>query len=204
MARCAVAGWPSNALRAATRGTRAASTQCPNRRNPTTTMDNPRFFLYAAFALVLFLIWQAWEKDYSARPVAQPVTAGDTQLPQRVDDLPDLPATPVEARVERAGPTGAQIVRSDQRVRVETDVLRHRDRHRGRRSCALLLLDYPLEKDDPNTPFPLLSDDAADVLHRAGRFAQTTTTRANASCRPGAPSAATYELRDGMDELRYR
>ncbi len=121
-------------------------------------MDNPRFFLYAAFALVLFLMWQEWQKDYSARPVTQPVTAGDTQLPQRADDLPDLPATPVEARSSDPGPA-AQIVRSEQRIRVETDVLAIEIDSAGGDLRSLRLLDYPLKKDDPNTPFPLLSDE---------------------------------------------
>ena len=68
---------------------KAASILYPEPWIPAITMDNPRFFLYAALAFVVFLMWQAWQKDYSAQPEPASVAASaETSPGNQAEDLP--------------------------------------------------------------------------------------------------------------------
>src|SRR5690606_40087022 len=58
-------------------------------------MDNQRVFVWAALALVLWLNYVAWQRDYAPPPTAPAATA---EVPQREDStLPELPSSPGEA-----------------------------------------------------------------------------------------------------------
>ncbi|MCA1798430.1 MAG: membrane protein insertase YidC [Xanthomonadaceae bacterium] len=126
-------------------------------------MDNTRFFLYAALALVMFMVWQAWRTDQAPRP--DPIAASQ-QVPERVGeptprrDLPELPTT-TEA-IPTAGPLPdaptQSVVASDRRIRVVTDVYEIELDTAGGDIRSLLLLEYPLHKLEPDRSFPLLSD----------------------------------------------
>lgn len=132
-------------------------------------MDNPRFFLYTALALVLFLNWQAWRADHGPQPEPRPAPAevapGAEQArerPARPDDLPALPSPTTPARTTEVGPTPEprrhEVLASERRIRVLTDVIDAEIDTAGGDIRKLDLLEYPLHKKDPDTPFPLLSD----------------------------------------------
>ena len=94
-------------------------------------MDNQRLILFLALSFILFLGWQAWQKDYAPAPVAlngsnAAMTASASKGLETPNDVPmvqtqqdkatkaDTPAAPV---------TGMEATGSSQRIHVVTDNL---------------------------------------------------------------------------------
>jgi YidC/Oxa1 family membrane protein insertase len=125
-------------------------------------MENRRFILIALLGVVLFFMYQAWQKDYAtpALPAATPETvlsAPDADIPSATTaDVPTAGAPAAAAATATPAATGA-------RVRVETDVLRAEITLDGGELRRLELLDFPVSKDQQDTPLALLDD-------RAGRL----------------------------------
>ena len=127
-------------------------------------MSSTRSFLFAALALIGFLLWQAWEQDYAPKPVtdaastAVPAAPNATPTPGNSVDTPDIPkvtssavpAAIATAPVE-AEPEGAQ-------VSVETDLLRIVIDTRGGTLAQADLLAYPQDPSDKTKPVRLLDD----------------------------------------------
>lgn len=128
-------------------------------------MDNQRFFLIAALALVGFLIYQAWMEDYGPRPTAPPAVSEGTPA-----DAPgDVPA--VVAPEGGAVPAAAEAPPQDTvgretapRIRVRTDVLDVAISLRGGTLQSARLLAYPQSKDAGAPPVELLSDEPARLF----------------------------------------
>jgi YidC/Oxa1 family membrane protein insertase len=168
-------------------------------------MDNLRLILVVALAAVLFLMYQAWQKDYgsSTRPptIAQPATGpAGQQAPS------DLPAPPMEqpstssAELPVSAPGDVRALPSSQRISVRTDLLSVEIDTTGGDLRRADLLAYPVSLEDPNTPFELLSDTATRLfIAQSGLIAKPegpthhtvfTTQQAN------------YSLPDGADTLQ--
>ena len=178
---------------------KADSTPCPNLRNPVDTMDNPRFFLYAALALVLFMMWQAWQKDYAALDRPEPTQTVEQDQVARAQDLPALPETPAEVSASAPRPAAEAVSRAT-RVRVETDVMSIELDTRGGDIRVLDLLDYPLEKGKPQ-PYPLLSDTLPAFFIAQGGLLSNDDNAPTHHAEWRAERAS-YRLADGADELR--
>ncbi len=81
-------------------------------------MDNQRVFIWAALALVLYLNFMAWQKDYAPPPL--PTSACDYNdavcdrycLPPANDTLPELPSGDATAPPASASGTPAAAVNS--------------------------------------------------------------------------------------------
>src|SRR5215475_3837417 len=93
-------------------------------------MDNQRVFIWAALAMLLWLNYQTWQRDYA--PKAAPVTTTQTQsatpTTQPTDTLPELPSdTSTATPPTKATPAPEQAVENPDTsagvVRVVTDVL---------------------------------------------------------------------------------
>lgn len=162
-------------------------------------MDKLRTLLYVSLALVLFLIWQAWERDYGQ--LAQ--TGGtDTTVSQPAQDsLPsDLPATPVRPASSAAPePVSASMpAAAGKRIQVLTDVYHIEIDTQGGDLRKVDLLKYPVAVDQPDQPFRLMTD-AAD-----GQFiAQSGLLGDNLPNHTALyqPTADSYTLREGEDQL---
>jgi len=127
-------------------------------------MSSTRSFLFAALALIGFLLWQAWEQDYAPKPLsdaastAVPAAPNATSTPVNSADTPDIPkvtgsavpAATATAPIE-AEPAGAQ-------VSVETDLLRIVIDTRGGTLAQADLLAYPQDPSDKTKPVRLLDD----------------------------------------------
>ena len=131
-------------------------------------MNQTRTFLLFAWLLVGFLIWQAWQVDYNAPPLAavaddsaQSSTLGGSELPgdlssgiAQTEQDPTLPTAPPSAVVEddpaslAAAPPPAS---SGAPVIVTTDVLRLTIDPRGATLVRAELLNYP-ESTKPGAP----------------------------------------------------
>lgn len=128
-------------------------------------MDNQRFFLWAALAFVLYLIYQQWQADYAPRP--EPTTVASVE--QRADGdgeplddptLPDAVATddgtvpdvPAVEETETREPTGQRVTLVSDVLRLEIDTL-------GGAVVVADLLEYPVTKDQPDKPVRLFNDE---------------------------------------------
>src|SRR3954462_11129586 len=96
-------------------------------------MDNQRIFIWAALALVLWLNFTTWQRDYApqAAPVVLSQTQSATPNTPPADTLPELPSDTSNATAPQAkstpAPTPEQAVETAENsggvVRGVTDVL---------------------------------------------------------------------------------
>lgn len=147
-------------MRAATRGTPVASTRFHLLviiRHLRINMDNQRLFLFFALAMVLMLIWQAWEQQHAPPPTtasAPPATS------------PDVPATPTtpSARETPPAPQAEEVLARGTRISVQTDVIKVEIDTQGGDLRELSLPLYPVAVDKPQEPFPLLHDEGPELF----------------------------------------
>ncbi len=144
-------------------------------------MNQTRTFLLFAWALVGFLIWQAWQVDYHSPTSSQPATSQpaiesvDAELPAFSDDA-SLPAA--EAAAPIAGdPSGVGTELTDsieaavrlEPVVVTTDVLRLTIDPRGASIIRAELLNYPQTTQRGAPSVELFSQEAGhDFSAQAG------------------------------------
>src|SRR4051794_40600016 len=92
-------------------------------------MDNQRVFTWAALALVLWLNYLAWQRDYAPAPQLQTQTAtpASPAAPNNSSQsLPELPSATNNQAKSTPAPTmtpGAQQPSDAQVIHVRTDVL---------------------------------------------------------------------------------
>lgn len=110
-------------------------------------MDNIRFILIVVFAMLVFMLWQAWQVDYGPKP---PVAVTDPNVATTKEDLPSAAdaAAPTETAKQEsaAGPSAA--LPSAKIITVTTDVLAVEIDTLGGTLRNLDLLNYPVEKEN--------------------------------------------------------
>ncbi len=175
-------------------------------------MDNIRVFLWAGFALLLWMNFQAWQKYFPPAPPPVPVQAGTPRdtLPS-LPDAPDL-ATGLPVLPEMSDATDspdiavAGVARTVTRrmIRVRTDVFELEIDSRGGDLHSARLLSYPLRKDEPDIPVTLLSAESDDLfIFRTGLRALDEAPEANHLTKFTAERDE-YVLAPGADELIVR
>jgi YidC/Oxa1 family membrane protein insertase len=124
-------------------------------------MENQRIFLWIAFALVAWLTWQAWVKDYQRPPPETPATTSSPEKPPAVaEELPELPSGTTAQPV----PEGTSTAGQAQLLHVKTDVYDITLSTEGGDLQTVVLSDYPVHKSQPNILVQLLDDDPADYF----------------------------------------
>src|SRR5690606_232578 len=109
----------------------------------------------------------AWQRDYGPRPAETPVTtsaepggvpvAAPTQLAGEVPALPSLdPQAASTPALEMAGTVHPALPM----IKVRTDVLSLDIDPKGAQIIGARLLQYPIEKNEPDHPFVLLSNES--------------------------------------------
>ena len=172
-------------------------------------MDNLRLFLWVGFGLMLWLTFQAWQRDYAPAPVgpelAQEAAGPTDEVPEA--DLPDLPQMP---QMPASSPTQADDAPTAElpgqsgagKLRVRTDVLDVEIGLDGGDLRRAALPAYPLKKDDPDNPVVLLNDEPATrYLFRSGLRAADGAPEPNHTVIYRA-SAETFALAGDEDELQ--
>ncbi len=96
-------------------------------------MENRRLILIALIGVIVYLLYQNWQKDYQ-RPLALPNTA------------------------QTVTGESAAVTTSADRIRVSTDKFLAEISLQGGDLRRVELLDYPLHKDQPEIKLPLLDD----------------------------------------------
>jgi YidC/Oxa1 family membrane protein insertase len=162
-------------------------------------MDNIRLVLFVALALVVLMIWQAWEADYGKRP-STPAGAPPAAATQAGRSSAEVPAAPKAGELT-AAPAPAQAS-SEQRIHVVTDVM---DMDLGSRGGDLLkvdLLDYPVSSTKKDVPVTLLSDSQ-------GKFFVAQSGLLGPVAAPShrvmlTPEKTQYRLAPGEQDLKVR
>ena len=172
-------------------------------------MSSTRSFLLAAFAMVGFFLWQAWQQDYGPREHSvevAPATSNTTSTgatPASIasasqQDVPlptgtPAPVTPAPALAEPAAPSAALI-------EVQTDVLRLAIDIRGGAIVQTDLLAYPLAPEDKTHPVRLL--DAAALSYFVAQTGLVSPTSPAPDHRAVfAAEKTSYALAPGSDTL---
>jgi YidC/Oxa1 family membrane protein insertase len=169
-------------------------------------MDNQRVFVWAALALVLWLNYLAWQRDYAPPPAAlaptsqtspqaQPGAASRETLPELPSDAP----TQQPAATATASETHASSEAGAATIRVTTDVLSMDISTRGGELLRADLLKYPLEKNRPDVPVRLFTPTAPIYVARSGLRA--TDKREPTHLAIFQSAANEYQLKPGQAEL---
>ena len=119
-------------------------------------MDNQRLILFVALSFVVLLLWQAWMEDYGPRPTAEtpaPATDSTAVVGQPAEDLP----VAGEAQQAQGLPPEELVLKTVQRVQVETDVLSIELDTTGGDIRRADLLTYPETAAADSKPFRLLN-----------------------------------------------
>jgi len=158
-------------------------------------MNQLRPMLLIALFFVAYLLWQAWDQDYSPHPVSSATTS---QVASDNSNAASA-ATPTIAN------TGAESAATTaQLITVTTDVLRLTIDTRGGSIVRSELLDYPVtprtKKDPDPAPIRLLDDSASDYF--AAQSGLVSADSAAPDHRAVFQAAQTsYTLADGQDAL---
>ena len=182
-------------------------------------MDNQRLFLWAIFAMLAWMTYQAWQQDYgqqaapAAAQVEETVAAPDTDLPELSDAAPvaavpdgatggelaaapgDVPSLAPEAPTEPAARAAG--------IHVTTDVFDLVISTAGGTLESAALKKYPVAKDRPDELVNLLSDDPNNLaVIQSGLLSRGGTADANHRAVFSADQSS-YELGNN-DELEVR
>jgi YidC/Oxa1 family membrane protein insertase len=110
-------------------------------------MDNIRFILVVTFAMLVFMLWQAWEQDYGPKPEVAAIVS-----PEGIKVKEDLPTTAeasLQAESSTQNPVATTVaakIPSIKTVKIKTDVISLEIDLQGGTVTNLDLLDYPVEK----------------------------------------------------------
>ena len=171
-------------------------------------VEQIRMILIIALALVSFLLWDAWQRDYGPRPDAPSGTdtaSSDETRPgsdQAGDAVPRLPQSVRESSTAAPSSreTAPETTDAGRTITVRTDVLDVEIDTLGGTISRVELLAYPIANDKPDEPFRLLDDvdSKAFFVAQSGLTGESPAPNHNTQYEF---EAATYELADGSDVL---
>ncbi len=109
-------------------------------------MDNLRFVLVVTFAMLVFMLWQAWEQDYGPKPEVAAIVS-----PEGIKTKEDLPTTAeaslqAESTLQNPVASPVAVASTSNTVKIKTDVIALEIDLQGGTVTNLDLLDYPVEK----------------------------------------------------------
>jgi YidC/Oxa1 family membrane protein insertase len=163
--------------------------------------------VWAAFGLMLWLTYQAWQQDYGPRPVAEPAIVSEPAADAGADTstLPELDAAPLPAESLPDLDAGTPVdntppaVDAGELIVVETDVVHYEISTRGGSIVRATMLGYPVAKDRPDDLVTLLSP-GTDNLGILRTGLRSTGAAPDHEAIFSAPSTR-FEL-NGSDDLR--
>lgn len=173
-------------------------------------MDTQRLLLVVALGLILFMIWDAWEKYQNPPPPQTEIVAGnpahETGVPAAGEaEVPQAPAAGATARAAAAPRIG--VLQYGDRIEVRTDVYHAVIDSFGGDLRIVDLLRYPVSVDEPDKPFRLMNDTLPHLFVAQSGFARRAGAADGALV--AAPTHATrfevkktrYELPEGQEAL---
>jgi YidC/Oxa1 family membrane protein insertase len=118
----------------------------PFQKNLVIRMDNIRFILVVTFAMLVFMLYQAWEIDYGPKaPIAQ-----EASTTINAESLPTTSGTPTDAGTTPQTASVAPVIAAPatKTIKVKTDVIALEIDTQGGSIVNLDLLQYPVEKSN--------------------------------------------------------
>ncbi len=171
-------------------------------------MENQKLLLYVALSFVLLLLWQDWQQDYgpksnaSVDQVVQPAN-GAAQQPPSAPTIGasaggDVPRPNVTQQPTPVVPNQPQL-QSALRVHVVTDLLNVDIDALGGDIRQAELRGYPIDVNQPDQSFRLLTDNAAQFfIAQGGLLGNAAPTHYSLY----KAEQTDYRLPDGASELR--
>lgn len=127
-------------------------------------METTRFILLISLALVLTMIWQAWQEDYGN---TEPVEIVDTAVPEPLADQPSVNNLPETASPEFKSVDSPSITAVDNEqqlkgkvIYIKTDVFDIEINTQGGTVQRAALLNYPIAKDKNDEKIILLKNES--------------------------------------------
>lgn len=164
-------------------------------------MENRRFILIALLGVVLFFMYQAWQKEF-ATTASAPVAA-DAETPVRSSDPEDIPTAVTVA--DEATPTTAEAVSADAapgaRVRIETDVLIAEVALDGGDLRRVEFKGYAVSKDRPDENLALLDDRQGRLFVLQSGLAGPESALVSHRTRFATEAGPVLALADGADAV---
>ncbi|TDY03870.1 membrane protein insertase YidC [Thiohalophilus thiocyanatoxydans] len=180
-------------------------------------MEQQRPLLFIALAIVLFLLWDAWQRDFGPEPTSQSreqtEQSGDREpdrsdVPMGADSASRSDQSPEASDVPASGNERGTVLESEQRIEVVTDVFRAEIDTVGGDLRKVELLEYPVESDKPDEPVVLMNDKLPNLFVSQSGFTAKREREGDDSLLE-APNhysryqadATRYRLREGNDSL---
>lgn len=130
-------------------------------------MDNIRIILIVALCFVLFQLWERWQ-EFSIPSPSQQAVAGKVQTPVGGAPPQDMPDVPEQAQAPKDGALPANVLSSEQRIRVKTDAMEVVIDTLGGDIRRVTLPGYPVDVDQPNQPLVLMKEDSPFFIAQGG------------------------------------
>ncbi len=171
-------------------------------------MEQQRLILFIALSLVLFLIWDAWQREFTLQPVVPVVeTSQESPMAGSSADVPVAENASAPANSASYMPVAEPVlVKQAQRIHVETDIFRAEIDTMGGDLRIVDLRKYPVSVDKPDQPFRLMKDEAGNLFVAQSGF---TLRKSDGVVLSAAPNHTTlfqsvrsdYRLSDNEDQL---
>jgi len=174
-------------------------------------MEIQRALVITGIAVVSYLMIQAWQQDYAnptqpapVEEVAQSAQGNgdglDLPSPQADDVDNGIPSAQSE-RVDAPSAESTETTARQERIRVNTDVLRVEIDPQGGDIVRLALPEFPHHVDTPDQPFVLLEQDASRTYVAQSGLIGKNGTDSSAGRPLWSAAQQSYQLDDGNQEL---
>lgn len=188
-------------------------------------MDNHRIILFGALAIVLMLIYDAWQAQFhppAPQPVVKeiakpmdsdtPAVGGGSDTPQPQQKLQPLnppsetAASPAKGTAAAtsgeavASTSSAPAAPKSRRIRVNTDLLHVELDSKGADIRKVTLKKYPVKISEPNNALVLFNDELPELMITQSGFIANSGETVN-HARFFQIEQDNYELKEGEDSL---
>ncbi len=126
-------------------------------------IEQIRNFLMIALALIVFLIWQAWQQDYGEKSTPGDAPGVTGTAPVRPADVPDVP-TLEQPQGTIASPGSASSSTPTKMLPVRTDIFAAGINLNGGNMETLNLLAFGASPEQPELPFVLLNNQPPEIF----------------------------------------
>ncbi|MCW9025600.1 MAG: membrane protein insertase YidC [Gammaproteobacteria bacterium] len=170
-------------------------------------MEQQRLILFIALSLVLFLIWDAWQREINPPPQQMTTPTTTSQGTATVQQDADVPVGETSAVTSAAmlPITETALVRQAQRIKISTDVFQAEIDTTGGDLRKVDLLKYPKKSGESDEFFHLL-DDKDNLFVAQSGFTLTKSQGENLSAAPNhttiySSEKTEYVLAEGQNSL---
>ena len=144
-------------------------------------METQRLLLVVALGLILFMIWDAWEKYQNPPPPTTQTIAGEAKPSAAAGEVPsaEVPEGGPAATRSKAAAVPDQrigVLQYGDRIEVKTDVYHAVIDSFGGDLRIVDLLQYPVSLDEPDKPFRLMNDTLPQLFVAQSGFAKRRPT----------------------------